>query len=90
MFALSAILAHEAMGPEARWRRHTAELLHILASGRRIDPDRTQTYGEILKEIYADPFRKTEQPQTAAEIIGYIGKKLEGLLHGSAEAGREN
>lgn len=65
--------------------------MRVMASGKQIDPNRTQTYGEILKEIYADPFRKAkEQPQTAAEIIGYIGKKLEDLLHGSAEAGREN
>lgn len=73
------------MGPEARWRRFTADLLHILAAGQHIDPERTPKYGEILNEIYHNPFeKKLPQPETAEEIKAYIVGRLEELIHGPA------
>lgn len=79
------------MGPEARWRRYAADLLHIIASGKQIDMERTPRYGEILAEIYHDPFeKKVKAPETAAEITSYIVGRLEEILHGSAQAGGKN
>ena len=68
-----------------------ADLLFILASGQHIDPDRTPRFREILEDVYRNPFEKSvKQPETAEEIISYICGKVEELLNGPAEAGREN
>lgn len=83
--SLFMLLSHHSTGPEARWRRYTADLLRVIASGMRIDPERSHSYEDILKEVYSDPFVKRKpQPQTTNEIIAYIGQKVEALLNGSA------
>ena len=75
------MLQHEALGPEARFRRYAADLLFVIASGKNIDADRTPRFTEILKEIYQDPFeKKVKKPETAEEIKAYIVGKLEALL----------
>ena len=79
--ALGAILTHDAAGREARWQRYTAELLFHIASGKHIDPDRTQRFGEILEDVYRNPFeRAVKKPESAEEIKTYIVGKLEELL----------
>ena len=75
----------------ARWQRYTADLLFVIASGQKINPDRTQRFREILKEVYKNPFEKTaRQPESAEEIKTYIVGRLEDLLNGSAETRRED
>lgn len=73
------------MGQTSRWQRFTAELLYVMASGKRIDENKTERFGEILKEVYSDPFKKkTRQPETAQEIISYISGRVKELISGSA------
>lgn len=54
--ALAQIMAHEILGPEARFRRHAARLLYVIAAGRHIDPQQCTSYAQELDEVYRNPF----------------------------------
>lgn len=99
--ALWHLIEHDANGHAARFERFVASMLHVIASGEKIDKARTPTYGQILEELYENPFKrkkKRKQPETAAEIKDYICGLVTGLIeeetrrdhHGSDDAGGEN
>lgn len=79
------------MGQAARYQRYTAELLFVIASGQRIDPDKSPKFKDILQEIYRDPFeKKAPQPMTAEEIKSYLVRKMEDYINGSAAPCRKD
>jgi len=79
------------MGQQARFERFAAEMMYILAAGKQIDMDRVRPFAERLDDIYANPFEKKRyQPETAEEIKQYILDRLEALINGSNDAGRED
>ena len=80
-------MEHEAFGLTARYQRYTAEMLFMIASGRKLDPDRSTTFREIVEKIYRNPFeKKRPQPQTAEEIKAYVCAMALEVINGSAQA----
>lgn len=54
-----------------------AEMVYVIASGEKIDMDRTKRFGVQLDEVYANPFEKKQQkPTSAAEIKNYMLDKI--------------
>lgn len=52
-------------------------MLYVIASGAKIDTERTERFGRHLERLYADPFRKPEKkPESAAEITTYLVDKM--------------
>ena len=59
----------------------------MIASGQKIDPDRSTTFSEIVAKVYRNPFeKKIEKPETAEEIKAYIVRRLLEVQNGSADA----
>ncbi len=91
-------MEHHANGREAQFDRFVANLLYVIASGKRIDDTRTPKFGKILEDLYENPFTKKKrkkQPKTSAEIKNYICGRIQELIeeenhHGSDDAGGEN
>lgn len=89
--ALRAILEHEALGQRARFERYAADMLFAIASGTKIDAERSPRFTFHVEEVWKNPFeKKTDEPMTAEEIKAHILQKIEGLLNGSDDACREN
>lgn len=82
------------MSQSARFERFAASMLYTIASGAKIDTDRTVPFWKQVEELYANPFeRKADQPVTAEEIKAHVLKKireLRGKRDGSSEPGSEN
>ena len=67
------------MGQRARFERYAADMLYLIATGQRADPELLERFGAQVDEVYRNPFkRQRRQPQTAAEIREYIIMRLEG------------
>lgn len=89
--SLQAILERETLGQRARFERFAAEMLYIIAAGKRIDTERTERFSAQLDQVYKNPFeRRRAQPQTAAEIKAYILERVEELIDGSDDPGGED
>ena len=52
-----------------------AELMYVIAAGRRIDTAQTERFGKQIEDLYKSPFK---HPETAEEIKQRILKRLEG------------
>lgn len=82
------------MSQSARFERFAASMLYTIASGAKIDTDKTEPFWKQVEELYANPFeRKAAQPVTAEEIKAHVLKKireLRGKRDGSSEPGSEN
>ena len=65
------------LSQEARFERFAADMLFAIASGIKIDKDKSPRFGQQVDEIYANPFtRKQNEQMTAAEIKEYIRGKI--------------
>lgn len=55
-----------------------AEMIHVMASGAKIDADRTERFGAQLDDVYANPFEKKQKAKkmSAAEIKDYVLEKI--------------
>lgn len=57
----------------------------MIASGRKLDTEQSETFRDIIAKVYKNPFEKQrEQPQTAEEIKEYIVGRLMEVINGSA------
>ena len=70
---------HETNGQRARFERWIAEMIYVIASGEKIDSDRTERFGALLEKIYENPFDKKKKPMTAGEIKDYVLDKISKL-----------
>ena len=80
LWALQKLLEREMLGQEARYERFMAQMVYILAAGRKIDMERTESFGAQVDQAFKNPFsakREKEMPRTAAEIKQYVLKLLE-------------
>lgn len=75
------ILRHHTFGQTARFERYTADLLWFIAAGKRIDPDRTVRFRDLVDRVFTPP-EKEEKPMTAAEVKAHIVSKIDDLLAG--------
>lgn len=72
------ILAHCVAGQTARFERYAANLLYLIAAGRKIEQGELEPFGKQLDEIYRNPFKKMESEMTAEEIRLSVVRKLTG------------
>lgn len=80
------LLQRDVFGQRARWERYTANLLYVIASGQKIDENRAPQFGELLDEVYANPFEeRIKEPTTTAEITAKICDDIKTLLAGMEE-----
>ena len=80
--ALGYILEHESLGQTARFERFAAGLLHLIAAGQKIDPDKTPKFSAQVDEVYRNPFIQEEKPMTADEIKQHIVDVIHELKNG--------
>lgn len=70
-----------------------ADLMWFVASGQKIDPERSPRFITQIEKMYKNPFKEKDLRSAAeikAHIIGRI-RKLRGVKKdGSAAAGRED
>ena len=53
-------------------------MLYTLATGQKIDENRTERFWNQMDRIYENPFvKKPEKPMTTEEIKQYILRRLE-------------
>ena len=60
-------------------------MLYFIATGQKIDPDRTDKFGKQVDLIYQNPFAKEEkknEPHTAEEIKQHILNRIREHMHG--------
>lgn len=71
------------MNQQARFERYAADMLFAIASGIKIDAEKSPRFREQIDEMYANPFEakraKQSQPKTAEEIKQYIRGKIREL-----------
>ena len=80
------LLQRDVFGQRARWERYTANLLYVIASGQKIDANMATQFGELLDEVYANPFEeRINEPTTTAEITAKICDDIKTLLAGMEE-----
>ena len=79
MKALGYILHHETFGQRARYERFIADLLFVMASGNHIDESKSKRFGDIVDQVYKNPYAKAPKEMTAEEIKQYIVQRLEDL-----------
>ena len=78
-------MEHEAFGLTARFQRYAAEMLFMIASGKKLDAERSTTFSEIVDKVYRNPFeKKIKTPQTAEEIKAYVCARALEVINGSA------
>lgn len=65
-----------AYGQAARFERFTASLLYVMASGKRIDPDRTERFSEQVDSVWKNPFKSKQERMTSSEIKEYLIKRF--------------
>lgn len=74
---------HEAYGPRARFERFAADMLYAIAAKGSIDTDRTKRFGELLEDVYRNPFDKEKaapaKNMSASEIKDYLVQKIRKL-----------
>ena len=90
MEALNRLIEHETLGQRARFERYAAELLYMIAAGKRIDESRAERFGKQLEKYFVNPFDKPRKEMTAAEIKDYIYAKVVELAHGLDDAGSKD
>lgn len=71
------------MNQQARFERFAADMLFSIASGIKIDAEKSPRFRVQIDEIYANPFEKKKakntKPMTADEIKQYIRGKIRAL-----------
>ena len=81
------------MGQTARFERYMADLMHFVASGRKIDPEKSPKFITQIEKMYRNPFEKKDlrsADEIKAHIIGRIKELRRVKKDGSAEAGGED
>lgn len=76
--ALARLLEREALSQHSRYERFMAQMVYVLAGGKKIDMDVVQGFSGQIEEIYENPFKKKPQPMTAEEIKNHVLRLLEG------------
>ena len=66
------MVEYDVYGETRRAQRQTADMLHVLATGKRIDERVYTPYTRELTQIYDDPFGKMNDLQTGEEIINML------------------
>lgn len=67
------------LGQHARFERFVADMLFHIAAGERIDASRSKRFGEIVDQVYKNPYAEAPKEMTAEEIKNYIVSRLEDL-----------
>lgn len=81
MEALARLVTHEVLGQHARFERFAAEMLFMIATGNKIDPDRSERFSAQVNEVYRNPFEPVKyEPRTAAEIKAHISERIREAL----------
>ena len=63
------------LGQTARFERFAADMLYMIASGRKYDMDAVEMFGKQVDEVWKNPFGGKEHKLTTEEIVnGIIGK----------------
>lgn len=74
---------HEAYGPRARFEHFAADMLYAIAAKGTIDTDKTRRFGELLEDVYRNPFEKRKadpkRDMSASEIKDYLVQKIRKL-----------
>lgn len=78
--SLGRLLEHEVVGQRARFERYAADMLFMLASGQRVDAEKTPRFVTIVDEIYRNPFVRREKPMSAEDIRKYTLRKVREAL----------
>lgn len=77
------LLEHRAMNQQARFERFAADMLFAIASGIKIDAEKSPRFREQIDEMYANPFETNKAKQsnqmTAEEIKQYVRGKIRKL-----------
>lgn len=68
------------VGQRARFERYAAEMLFRIASGQHIDAEKSPRFGQIVDEVYQNPFVKREKPMSAEDIRKYTLRKVREAL----------
>lgn len=55
-------------------------MLYTIAAGAKIDTGKVERFRAQLDDIYANPFKKTKQPQTAAEVKEHLIQRIDQLI----------
>ena len=70
------MIEHDVVGQTARFERYVADKVYAVASGMKLDPDRNMRFGEIVDELYKNPFKAKEEKMSAKDIIDYYMERL--------------
>lgn len=71
--ALAALLEYDVLGEDKRWMRYTANLLWIIAAGRKINGESVELFTAQMDEIYKSPWH-VQSRETGADIVANLLK----------------